>query len=102
MGVPVGTATAINNAILRTLNKAGVAKTTHDEIQHMRAQCKPENAQWTTESTDYMENDRIRHEDVHDKSCTPGDNHCPDKGVTLGAACCNATSAVYEHIKSAI
>ena len=51
MGVPVGTATAINNAITRTLNKAGVAKPTHDEIQHMRAQCKPENAQWTTWNT---------------------------------------------------
>ena len=52
--------------------------------------------------TVYMERDRIRHQDVHDKSCTPGDTQCPDKGNTLGATCCNATSAVYERIKSVI
>ena len=102
MGVPVGTATAINTAITHTLNKAGVVKTTNEDIQHMREQCRPENAQWTTDSTDYMERDRVRHEDIHDKSCTPGDRQCPDKHITLGAACCNATNAVYEGIRSAI
>ena len=67
--------------------------------------CKPENPQWITESTDYMEHGRIKHQDVaEDKSCTPGEskNYCPDKDNRFGATCCNATRAVYERIKSAI
>ena len=58
MGVPLGTSNAINEEIIRVLDKCKVMKMTPEQIRHIRESSTPDTVMYETESHYYIRGGR--------------------------------------------